>query len=118
MDHNERERKIAEKMDMARVKRWRKEEREIAAIAEFRAHQELERPSQVIKSTVVPVKTPPVKAPQWANVLGVKYPCTWEEVRQAYAKLVKEAHPDHGGSMESFVRIRAAYSQAVIDFRS
>jgi hypothetical protein len=46
-------------------------------------------------------------------VLGLCWPCTEEEVRAAYKRLTKTAHPDRGGSPEEFRRIREAYERAL-----
>jgi hypothetical protein len=47
------------------------------------------------------------------GVLGLCWPCTEEEVRAAYRRLTKTAHPDHGGTPEEFGRIREAYERAL-----
>lgn len=44
-----------------------------------------------------------------AFVLGVEVPCTKAEVKAAYRKRSKTAHPDKGGSPEEFNKIRDAY---------
>lgn len=45
-------------------------------------------------------------------VLGVPVEAGVEEVRAAYRRRVKEVHPDHGGDIESFRRVREAYTTA------
>jgi len=124
MNKSEYERKIAEReykvalgMDMAKVKKWRAEKREVAAIAEYRAHVEAEqvaKASQNIQSTCKPT----IKTPQWAEILGVQYPCTLEVARQAFLSLAKKLHPDQGGTSEGFIRLNKAWDEAQVEFRS
>jgi|SRR6056297_2086275 len=42
-------------------------------------------------------------------VLGVHWPVEPDEVKRAYRRLVKEAHPDVGGDQERFRQIQEAY---------
>lgn len=42
-------------------------------------------------------------------VLGVHWPVNADEVKKAYRKLAKEAHPDAGGSEERFRQVQEAY---------
>ncbi|WP_439028710.1 J domain-containing protein [Haloarchaeobius sp. DT45] len=46
------------------------------------------------------------------QALGLPPSASTEEVRSAYRERVKEAHPDHGGSEESFKQVREAYTTA------
>ncbi len=43
------------------------------------------------------------------SVLGVTPDADEEVVRDAYRSLMKDHHPDHGGSTEKFIRIKEAY---------
>ncbi len=43
------------------------------------------------------------------SVLGVTPGADEEVVRDAYRSLMKDHHPDHGGSTEEFIRIKGAY---------
>ena len=45
--------------------------------------------------------------------LGLSFPCTTAEVKAAYRRLVKQAHPDQGGSQAEFLKLQAAYEQAL-----
>ena len=45
------------------------------------------------------------------DVLLVDSDADEEEIEQAYRKRVKEAHPDHGGSVEEFRAVRTAYEE-------
>jgi len=45
------------------------------------------------------------------EVLGVDADADAETVERAYRRRVKQVHPDRGGSVEAFRRVRAAYEQ-------
>jgi hypothetical protein len=47
------------------------------------------------------------------QILNLSVPCTEAEVKGAYRKLVKSAHPDGGGSQEQFLALQEAYEQAL-----
>ena len=49
----------------------------------------------------------------WADVLGLTPPISARMVRDAYRRRSKTLHPDAGGSHVEFVRLNAAYEQAV-----
>jgi hypothetical protein len=51
--------------------------------------------------------------PTCFSLLGLSLPCTVAEVRAAYRELAKRAHPDHGGSHDEFLKLQAAYEQAL-----
>lgn len=48
----------------------------------------------------------------WHAVLGVRTDATPEEAREAYSRLVKIHHPDHGGGTAQFILIQQAYEDA------
>lgn len=51
--------------------------------------------------------------PDWAfTELGLAPAASTEEVREAYRARVKSAHPDHGGDIDDFRRLREAYVEA------
>lgn len=54
----------------------------------------------------------------WELVLEVLPEATRDQVRTAYRKLSSLYHPDHGGDMESFVKIHTAWEQARAYFSS
>ena len=60
-----------------------------------------------------PRSSGPAATPSWCLVLGIAYPCSLEEVRTAFRAGVLKAHPDHGGTSEAFVRLKAAYDHAL-----
>lgn len=45
--------------------------------------------------------------------LGLSHPCTQAEVRRAYKRLAKTAHPDLGGSHQSFINLKQAHDSAL-----
>lgn len=55
----------------------------------------------------------PVKTPPCLSILGLTLPCTAEAVEAAFAIRVRHAHPDRGGDIETFVRLRNAYLEAL-----
>jgi hypothetical protein len=57
------------------------------------------------------VKSPPGKPPAAADVLGLTWPATIEEIKAAYRRLAKQNHPDLGGDLLQFQQIQDAYQQ-------
>ncbi len=55
---------------------------------------------------------PDPTARQWWEVLGVEPRATNEEIRQAYFRLAKAHHPDHGGDPVVFDQVQKAYDEA------
>ena len=51
--------------------------------------------------------------PGWATVLGLAPPFSPERIRDAYRNKSKTMHPDVGGSPAEFIRLRAAYEEAL-----
>jgi hypothetical protein len=45
--------------------------------------------------------------------LNLAWPCTETDVKRAYRRLAKSAHPDGGGSQEKFLALQEAYVQAL-----
>jgi hypothetical protein len=52
-----------------------------------------------------------------ASALGLAYPFTETDVRSAFRRKVKTAHPDTGGSQDAFIRLRAAHDRLLDAFR-
>ena len=50
------------------------------------------------------------------KILGIKQDATKRDIDKAYRKRASETHPDHGGSNEEFIQVRAAY-EAIGQFR-
>jgi hypothetical protein len=51
--------------------------------------------------------------PDWCIKLGLTMPCRVDDVKTAYRRLAKSAHPDVGGRAEDFVAIESAYREAM-----
>jgi hypothetical protein len=51
--------------------------------------------------------------PRAFAVLGLSYPATKEEVKKAFRRKSKEAHPDKGGTAATFVALQDAYKRAL-----
>lgn len=68
------------------------------------------------KLTTLGASNPGPKAaptPPCLKELGLTMPCTVEAVEIAFARRVRQAHPDRGGDVESFSRLRTAYLEAL-----
>ena len=50
---------------------------------------------------------------QWWDILGVKQDATKDEIKNAFRALAKVHHPDVGGDVDDFKRLRAAYDQGM-----
>ena len=50
------------------------------------------------------------------KILGVEQSATKEEIKKAFRKKARTAHPDSGGSTEEMVKVNAAY-EAIKQFR-
>ena len=51
--------------------------------------------------------------PEGLRLLGLSWPCTAADVRTAYRRLARSAHPDSGGTHEQFLALQEAYTQAL-----
>jgi hypothetical protein len=51
--------------------------------------------------------------PNCLEVLELSWPCTVTDVKDAYRRLVRNAHPDGAGSHDKFLQLQAAYEQAL-----
>ena len=52
--------------------------------------------------------------PECLEILGLEAGCTIAEVRRAYYRRVRTAHPDAGGTVAQFSRLRGAYDDALL----
>jgi hypothetical protein len=58
--------------------------------------------------------------PEWARretppaiaALGLRLPCSQEDLNRAYRKRVKRLHPDHGGDQRRFLQLQAHFEEA------
>ncbi|TAA11247.1 J domain-containing protein [Pseudoxanthomonas winnipegensis] len=55
---------------------------------------------------------PPADVRTWWQVLGVAERASGAEVLDAYRRLRRQHHPDHGGAAEDFHAVQTAYEQA------
>jgi hypothetical protein len=59
--------------------------------------------------------------PEWARndtprsiaAFGLRMPCSEEDLKRAYRKLVKQLHPDHGGNERRFLLLQANFEEAL-----
>ena len=59
--------------------------------------------------------------PSWARqdtpravaALGLKMPCTEEDLKSAYRQKVKQLHPDHGGDQRRFLLLQSQFEEAL-----
>ena len=51
----------------------------------------------------------PSRTPAAFKVLGLRAPCTTEEIKAAYRRRAMEVHPDRGGTPADFQAVEAAY---------
>ena len=57
--------------------------------------------------------TPSQPAPACFALLGLTWPCTGRDVKQAFRIKVKTVHPDTGGNNEAFQALHKAYREAL-----
>lgn len=55
----------------------------------------------------------PEPTTEWWQVLGVEPAADLRDIKAAYRELIKQAHPDAGGSSDFAVRLNDAYHQAL-----
>jgi hypothetical protein len=60
-----------------------------------------------------PANRPGPFLPRWCVVLGLTLPCGVDDVKSAYRRLAKAAHPDVGGKAADFIAIESAYREAL-----
>jgi hypothetical protein len=61
------------------------------------------------------------EAPEWAHpdtprpiaALGLRLPCTEEDLKRAYRKRVKRLHTDHGGDQRRFMMLQSQFEEAL-----
>jgi hypothetical protein len=51
--------------------------------------------------------------PACVTLLGLAWPCTQQDVKQAFRSQAKTMHPDAGGSNEAFQTLYKAYQEAL-----
>lgn len=63
--------------------------------------------------------------PEWATLenppclsaLGLRLPCTEEELKAAYRRQVKRLHPDRGGDRRRFLRLQTHFEESLVVVR-
>ncbi len=53
------------------------------------------------------------ETPRCLTALGLRLPCTEEEVKQAYRNKVKHLHPDRGGDKRKFLKLQACFEESL-----
>jgi hypothetical protein len=53
------------------------------------------------------------QTPQCFGQLGLSWPCTKDDLSKRWRELVRQNHPDRGGSVELFIEAKTAYSAAM-----
>jgi hypothetical protein len=53
------------------------------------------------------------ETPRAVAAFGLRFPCTEEQLKQAYRKRVKQLHPDHGGDQRRFMLLQAQFEEAL-----
>jgi hypothetical protein len=51
--------------------------------------------------------------PRCVAALGLRMPCTEEELKTAYRQRVKQLHPDHGGDQRRFMLLQSQFEEAL-----
>jgi hypothetical protein len=96
---------------------WEERKKRQAIIEEFfRAYDAARRANRVFMDTYVYGTTKADVSglvPACIAHLGLPWPCTVQDVRQAFRAKVKTVHPDTGGSNEAFQALHSAYKEAL-----
>ena len=82
---------------------------------DFRAHLRSLR-----RGLVLLVRSMP-EVPAWARretprsiaALGLRFPCSEEDLKRAYRQRVKQLHPDHGGDQRRFLILQSQFEEAL-----
>lgn len=84
-------------------------------VLDFRAYLRSLRRSLVLMSEVVSGVPPWARqyTPRAIAALGLRLPCTQEDLLQAYRQRVKLLHPDHGGDQRRFLLLQAQFEEAM-----
>jgi len=58
------------------------------------------------------------KIPRCVAVFGLEWPCSEQELTQAYRRKVKSLHPDRGGDGRRFLMLQRHFEEAILLVRS
>jgi hypothetical protein len=94
---------------------WEEKSRRQQIVDEFfRAYETARQANRVFRDTAVSMASRSVgDLPACIGLLGLPWPCTAQEVKQAFRSKVKTVHPDNGGSSEAFQELHSAYKEAL-----
>jgi len=96
---------------------WQEQQHRRSIIEEFfREYHKARRANKVFADwhNHAPANTATAQPPPACLVaLGLTWPCTGQEVKQAFRRKAKTVHPDIGGSSEAFQRLHTAYKEAL-----
>lgn len=53
------------------------------------------------------------ETPRCLAVLGLRVPCSEEDLKRAYRQKVKKLHPDRGGDQRRFLQLQAQFEEAL-----
>jgi hypothetical protein len=94
---------------------WEEKSRRQQIIDEFfRAYETARQANRVFQETAASQTTRSTgDLPACIGLLGLPWPCTTQEIKQAFRSRVKTVHPDNGGSSEAFQVLHRAYKEAL-----
>jgi len=84
-------------------------------VLDFRAYVRSLRRSLVLATQAfsgIPAWARPF-TPRAIAALGLRLPCTEEDLKRAYRQRVKLLHPDHGGDERRFLLLQAQFEEAL-----
>jgi hypothetical protein len=85
-------------------------------VLDFRAYLRSLRRGLVLASQAfagIPAWARPY-TPRAIAALGLRLPCTEEDLKRAYRQRVKLLHPDHGGDERRFLLLQAQFEEALV----
>jgi hypothetical protein len=53
------------------------------------------------------------QTPRSIAALGLRFPCSEEDLKRAYRQRVKQLHPDHGGDQRRFLMLQSHFEEAL-----
>jgi hypothetical protein len=94
---------------------WEEKSRRQQIIAEFlRAYEAARQANRVFLDTYGHDAASTARSiPACLRLLGLSWPCTARDIKQAFRTRVKTVHPDNGGSSADFQALHRAYKEAL-----
>lgn len=68
--------------------------------------------TQAVIDSILSARSQPARVPEPFRVLGAPYPCTAGQLRAHWRRAIFANHPDRGGDVTNFIRLKNAYEQA------